>query len=248
MKSSLLVCLFWISIIVVVKSTSSQKKNISNIPTPEGYIRKEYAEGTFSKWVQSLPFKEDNQVLSFDSSIIQYAYYHMYGVIDMPLLFKADLEQCADYCMRFWAEYHKSRNKLDKLYLFDYSGNKKKFKDSKKSFKSFLKWAFAYSNSFSLKKGCMKITVDKLKPGDMIVQNRTGGIGHVSMIMDMCESGEGERLYLIGYSFMPAQEFHVEKADEKYGKGGWFSVDGYFRYLSEFLDFGKPVLRRFPQL
>ena len=90
--------------------------------------------------------------------------------------------------------------------------------------------------------------MDILKPGDMIVQNRNGGIGHASVILDVCESKKGEKLYLIGYSFMPAQEFHIEKAEEKYGRDGWFTIEGYFRYLSEFLDFGEPVLRRFSPL
>ena len=237
---------FCISLLILCSSIPGQERTINNtISTPAGYSRIEYAKGSFSHWVQSLGLKKDNKVLSFDSTVVQYAYYNIYGVVEMPLLFKRDLEQCADYCMRFWAEYHKSQGKLDKLYLFDYSGNKKKFKDSKKSYKSFLKWAFAYSNSYSLKKGCSKILENELKPGDIIVQNRTGGIGHVSVIMDVCESKEGEKLYLIGYSFMPAQEFHIEKAEEKYGKEGWFTIEGYFRYLSDFFDFGKPILRRF---
>jgi hypothetical protein len=79
------------------------------------------------------------------------------------------------------------------------------------------------------------------------------------MIMDVCENGQGERLYLIGFSFMPAQEFHIEKApgrlagrstrrrgnSEPYGKEGWFSYGGYIRYLEEYYPFGEPVLRRF---
>jgi hypothetical protein len=81
----------------------------------------------------------------------------------------------------------------------------------------------------------------------MIVQNENGGIGHVSMIMDACKNEKGEELYLIGYSFMPAQEFHIEGARPEYGKDGWFSIEGYYRYLADYLDLGKPVLRRFVQ-
>lgn len=44
---------------------------------------------------------------------------------------------------------------------------------------------------------------------------------------------------------MPAQEFHVEYASEGYGSGGWFSLEGYYRYLKEYIDLGTPVLRRF---
>jgi hypothetical protein len=163
----------------------------------------------------------------------------------MPLLFKSELEQCADYCMRFWAEYHKDMNKLDSLYLFDYSGNKKKFKNSEKTYTGFLNWAFSFSNSYSLKRGCKKISKNELVPGDIIVQNEGGGIGHASVIMDVCKSEEGKKLYLIGYSFMPAQEFHIEKAASSRGTEGWFTIEGYFDYLSDYIPLGDPVLRRF---
>ncbi len=166
----------------------------------------------------------------------------------MPLLFRSNLEQCADFAMRFWAEYHRVAGKLDQFYLFDYGGNKKQFKLSGQSFVQFLKTSFANSNSHSLKQGCKPVKPDELIPGDLFVQNERGGVGHVSVIIDVCQSKEGKRLFLIGYSFMPAQEFHIEKAEEKYGIQGWFTIEGYTQYLKEYLDFGKPVLRRFEPL
>jgi hypothetical protein len=68
------------------------------------------------------------------------------------------------------------------------------------------------------------------------------------MVMDVCENSSGEKLYLIGYSFMPAQEFHIEKAKKKHGLEGWFTLEGYYQYMEKFpfAKFGKPVLRRFP--
>ncbi|MCK4766062.1 MAG: hypothetical protein KAW12_27940, partial [Candidatus Aminicenantes bacterium] len=220
-------------------------KTIDSIPLPGGYTRLDYPAGSFSDWVQALPLKNNKEILRHDGGTVGFDFYDTIAVVDMPLLFSGDLEQCADYCMRFWAEYHKAKNLLPNLYLFDYNGSRKPFSASNKSFKNFLKWAFAFSNSHSLKKGCKTIKEAELRPGDMIVQNERGGIGHVSMIMDICETKTGQRLYLIGYSFMPAQEFHIEKAAEKYGSSGWFTLAGYVSYLSDFLDLGKPVLRRF---
>lgn len=236
---------FLICLLLITCGLFGQERNNNAISVPEGYTRKVYIKNSFSDWIQSLPMKDNRTVEMYNHDSVHLDYYNIYAVVKMPLLFNTDLEQCADFCMRFWAEYHKVLNKLDKLYLFDYSGNKKRFKDGSRSFRSFLKWAFAYSNSYSLKKGCKKITADELVPGDMIVQNETGGIGHVSMIMDIGESKEGKRLYLIGYSFMPAQEFHIEKAQEGYGIHGWFTLKGYYRYLTDFFNFGEPVLRRF---
>jgi hypothetical protein len=225
----------------------AQEKTIRNsIEAPEGYFRVEFPEKSYSNWIQNLPLKENNIILDYRGNIISpNCFYSVFAVVDMPLLFNSDLEQCADYCMRFWAEYHKDMNRLDSLYLFDYSGNKKKFASSGKTYTNFLKWAFASSNSYSLKMGCKKVSRDELIPGDMIVQNEKGGIGHASVILDVCKSKEGEKLYLIGYSFMPAQEFHIEKAGSTRGTGGWFTLRKYFEYLEAYLPLGKPTLRRF---
>lgn len=247
--------LVFVSMAMLIHPAYPQQPTIaSQIPVPNGFVRKSFPQGSFSNWVQNLPLKNSNQILAYNGSAINdpshnvIALYDVFAVVDMPLIFKADIEQCADYCMRFWAEYHKNLNKLDKLYLFDYNGNKKLYSSSGKSWTGFLKRAFSYSNSYSLKKGCVEIKEGDAVPGDMVVQNESGGVGHVSMIVDKAESKEGKKVYLIGFGFMPAQEFHIEKAADTYGFGGWFTLEGFYRFLDEFLDLGKPVLRRFPAL
>jgi hypothetical protein len=225
-----------------------------DIPVPEGYTRIHYPTSSFSCWMQSLPLKRTKEISLYNgktlSSLYNVFYYqfNVFAVVDMPLLFTSDLEQCADFCMRMWAEYHRAAGTLDKFYLFDYNGQKKPFVSSGKSFKQFLKWAFAGTNSHSLKKGCAEVKEEELMPGDMFVQNQSGGIGHASMIVDMCESKTGEKLCLIGYSFMPAQEFHIEKAPDDYGNGGWFTLKGCRQFLMDSFDYGPPVLRRFKPL
>jgi len=244
MKKTVIFLIF--SLFLNLDSFAQEKTVRNSINTPEGYTRVKFPEGSYSDWIQNLPLKENNTILDYRGfTLSSGGFYSILGVIDMPLLFKSDLEQCADYCMRFWAEYHKDVNKLDFLYLFDYSGNKKKFAGSGKNYKSFLKWIFSYSNSYSLKMGCAEVSKKELIPGDMIVQNEGGGIGHASVILDVCKSEEGKKLYLIGYSFMPAQEFHIEKAASSRGAEGWFTIEGYFDYLSDYIPLGDPVLRRF---
>lgn len=225
----------------------AQEKTIKNsVNTPQGYTRIKFPEGSYCNWIQNLPLKGNNTILDYRGFILSSSsFYSIFGVVDMPLLFDSDLEQCADYCMRFWAEYHKDMNRLDSLYLLDYSGNKKKFKNSGKTYSGFLRWAFSSSNSYSLKMGCKKVSRNELIPGDMIVQNESGGIGHASVILDVCKSKEGKKLYLIGYSFIPAQEFHIEKARDTRGTGGWFTLTKYFEYLEAYLPLGEPTLRRF---
>ena len=218
---------------------------IKSIPVPKGYQRVSYPQGSYSHWLQNLKLKGNKSILDYRGQIVEADFYNVFGVVQMPLLFRSDLEQCADFAMRFWAEYHNAEGKLKTLFLFDYNGRKVDFDKSGKTFWQFLRSAFANTNSHSLKSGCKKVSVKGLRPGDMFVQNERGGIGHVSVIMDLCRSPEGKELILVGYSFMPAQEFHIEKAEDRYGVQGWFTREGCERYLVDHLNYGKPVLRRF---
>jgi hypothetical protein len=205
----------------------------------------EYPSENYSHWLTRRPLKNSLEIADHAGRQIPAGSYSIYAVLDLPLLFTGDLEQCADYAMRLWAEYHKDTNKLEKLYLFDYNGRRQNFQTSRLSYRSFLRRAFANSNSYSLKKGCSAVNTTALVPGDMVVQNERGGVGHVSVVMNVCRSSAGQKLYLLGFSYMPAQEFHIEKALEGYGTEGWFTVEGYFRYLKDYMDLGAPVLRRF---
>ena len=215
-----------------------------SISTPAGYQRKICADGSYSRFLQTLPVKKDNRIAAFNGSFIRD--FNVFAVVDLPLLFKQDLEQCADFAMRLWAEYHKRANILDRLYLFDYNGKRKSFTGSGQSYATFLKRSFANANSYSLKRGSEPVASESdLVPGDMLIQNENGGIGHVSVVMDVCEASGKPRLYLIGFSFMPAQEFHLEQATAGRGVGGWFTLEGYKDFLDEILPFGPPVLRRF---
>ncbi|TGK32753.1 hypothetical protein EHQ12_12505 [Leptospira gomenensis] len=221
-------------------------KKISEIPVPKGSERIPFPKDSFSEFVRHLPLKSEKTLLTFQKKNIL-GRYDTIGVLDLPLLFRDDLEQCADYSMRVWAEYHKQTGNLDRLYLFDYNGNKKRFRQSGLSYTSFLRKAFASSNSFSLKRGAAQISESDLRPGDLFVQNEDGGIGHVSMILDSVKHPNGKKMFLIGFSFMPAQEMHIERAPRGFGSSGWFTYEGFVNHLKESYPYGTPVLRRFPE-
>ncbi len=149
--------------------------------------------------------------------------------------------------MRLWAEYHRRSGKLQKLSLFNYSGKKIYFARSGLSYKGFLKRAFAYANSYSLKKGCQKIRKEDLRPGDMMINNKRGGVGHVSVILDVCRNQKGDKVHLLGYSFIPAQQMRIVRSTGTFGPEGWFTLKGMIIFLKPFSIYGKPVYRRFPE-
>lgn len=201
--------------------------------------------GSYAAWVRQMPLKPDNAILSHVGDTVPPGFYRVLAVSALPLMFRDDLEQCADWCFRLWAEYHRESDKLGRLYLFNYGGRRMFFSKSGKTFRGFLRWAMANANSYSLKRGCLSVDSTELMPGDMLVQNRDGGIGHVSVAIDVCRDSSGNKFYLFGYGYMPAQEFHLERADAELGRDGWFSLDGYLQYLNRHFDFGRPAFRRF---
>jgi hypothetical protein len=235
---------------IIVSQKLFSQNRISEISLPVGYTRIHFAKNSYSHYIQNLPLKADNSILEWSGSKLRLSsfLYNVLAVVDKPILFKEDLEQCADYSMRFWADYHKENNKLSQLFLYNYSGTKKLFKNSKKSYLKYLRWHMAFSNSFSVKSGAQKISKNKkLRPGDMFVQNKNGGIGHVSVVVDAAENKNGKRIYLIGYSYMPAQEFHIEDAENISETEAWFTKEAYIKYLDDtkLSHYGKAVLRRF---
>ena len=235
------------AILVALSSAAlANDRTVRDLPLPDGYERVTYKKGTYSHWLQNAPLKKSKTIALHDGRSYKPGsnWYKIAAVLDFPLMFDQDLEQCADFAMRLWAEYHAATGQLTKLQLFNYDGTKKKLK-SASGYRNFLRLAMAYSNSHSIKQGAKKVESSDLRPGDMFVQNKNGGIGHVSVIVDVAKSKSPGKpnLYQVGFSFMPAQEFHIEKAPTN---NGWFTEKEFEQFLERHLgSFGKPVLRRF---
>jgi hypothetical protein len=224
------------------------------IPVPKGYQRIKTEKNSFAEWMRTLPVKPAGaSILAYTGEKLPDTFYKIFGIIDIPLLSKRDIEQCADWAYRFWYEYQRETGQRENLWLSDYPGNKitfEKWKSEQKgkdpTLSEFFIWTCDHANSYSQKMGLYEVKEERqLKPGDLMVQNQKGGVGHVSILFDVCENEAGGRLYLIGFGFMPAQECHIEEAPADLGQEGWFTLDGYRQYLKQHLDFGKPELRSF---
>ena len=59
-----------------------------------------------------------------------------------------------------------------------------------------------------------KISEKDIQPGDIFIYG--GSPGHVEMVVDVCENKDGDKAFLLGQGYMPAQQFHILKnpADE----------------------------------
>ncbi|PCJ19371.1 MAG: hypothetical protein COB02_08265 [Candidatus Cloacimonadota bacterium] len=235
---------FLIIFILSSKSYTLETIHLKFIP-PENYNRVLFSQNSFANYIQSLPLKDDNKILKHDGQLAKQKRWNSLAVISMPLMFKDNLEQCSDFCMRFWANFHKKQNRLNQLILFNYMGENKPFISSGLSYNKFLRKSFAFSNSYSLKRALKKVDSNKLIPGDLIIQSRGHKLGHVSMIMDLAINSKKQRLYLIGFSAIPAQEFHIESAKGFSQFNEWFTIEAFQKYLASKIKRGKPSFRRF---
>lgn len=236
----------------MVRSEAVREVLCDAVPVPPGFRRFRLEEGSFAAWVRRLPVQaEGAEVMTWDGRKAPQKFYRVWRVSALPLKFRQDLEQCADWAFRLWHEYQSEAGAGDDAWLLDYNGRHVRYGDWKKARRgaspdAFFRWAASNANSHSQKQGLRRISGEAgLLPGDILVQNETGGVGHTSIVLDAAEDSQGIRVFLMGFGFMPAQNLHVERADPGRGPGGWFTLDGYQQFLAEHLPFGPPVLRGF---
>ena len=100
-----------------------------------------------------------------------------------------------------------------------------------------------YAGSASLEKEMIHVSPGQVTAGDVLIQG--GFPGHAIIILDMAENHNGDRLMLLGQSFMPSQEFHLLKnlADQKISP--WFRVrdQGVLKTPEWLFDMGRDARR-----
>lgn len=65
------------------------------------------------------------------------------------------------------------------------------------------------------------VELSDIQIGDIIIHGGTPG--HCQMIMDICENDKGEKMFLVGQGFMPAQQMHIVKHN-KSENNPWYSL------------------------
>lgn len=81
--------------------------------------------------------------------------------------------------------------------------------DSYESFVKYLRMVFCYAGTLSMETESEEIDCSQMRIGDVFLKG--GSPGHVVMVIDICENEAGQRAFLLGQGYMPAQEFHVLK-------------------------------------
>ncbi|MFT3675301.1 MAG: DUF4846 domain-containing protein [Chitinophagaceae bacterium] len=239
--------------------------SVADIPLPQGYLRSSDSAGSFAYWLRQRPLKKDNTVYLYDGRIKgnQQA---QFAVLDIPVGDK-DLQQCADAVMRLRAEYLFDQKRWDEISFLATSGQVLSFSrwqqgyryrlkgqyleeyntspvqaSARQNLEQYLQLVFTYAGTSSLHRQLRKADTGKpLKAGDVFLQ--PGFPGHAMLVMDVAEK-EGERIFLLAQSYMPAQDIHIVKNPEDSGLSPWFKEEDKGRLVTpEWVFEDRPLYR-----
>jgi hypothetical protein len=144
----------------------------------------------------------------------------------------ADLEQCADFVLRFDAEWRYGRGERAMAYLAA-SGDRMPYAaflrrraggvggDTHAVFRRYLDDIFARANTGSLAREGRAVALAEVRPGDVLVATGVP-FGHAVLILDVARDEGGRAAVLIGQGYMPAQSFHVLRPDRAHT---WFAIE-----------------------
>ncbi len=181
---------------------------IKNIPLPDGFERTQLEESSFANWLEDVPLKKDKTVYKYDGTP-KYNQLAQFAVLDISVGTK-DLQQCADAVMRLRAEYLFAQKRYDEIVFIDNANKKYAFSlpYNRENFAKYLESVFGMCGSASLAKQ-LKFKNDfiGIEAGDVII--RGGFPGHAVIVMDIAKNKDGEKIYLLAQSYMPAQDIHV---------------------------------------
>ncbi|MCB1137612.1 MAG: DUF4846 domain-containing protein [Leptospiraceae bacterium] len=205
-------------------------ERVGQIPAPAGYNRVDYPQDGFASFLRSLTLLESSTVYLYNGLPKRNQSAH-FGIVDLSVG-KRDLQQCADALIRLRAEFFYRAGRKEEIRfhftsgdLSSYSswsrgmrpviqGNRVRFlkkaapADTPDIFWNYLENLFTYAGTISLKRDSEPVpSGESPRIGDFFLQS--GSPGHAVMILDHARSPGGLDLYLLGQSYMPAQQFHV---------------------------------------
>jgi hypothetical protein len=180
-----------------------------------------------------------------------------------------DLQQCADAVIRLRAEYLWGAGRADDV-CFRFTrgdlatwarwrdGWRPRMHDNavrwersappaldRANFRSYLDTVFTFAGTSSLSRELTTPTArDHILPGDVLIE--PGFPGHAVVVLDVAEDRQGRRIYLLGQSYMPAQQLHVLKAPGS-SLSPWYEADPRGPVATPEWRFPEHSWRRFPE-
>jgi Domain of unknown function (4846) len=227
-----------------------------DIQCPDGFARTVVKTGSFADWLRNLPLKESGaKILNFDGSVKPNQLFHA-AVIDIDTGRK-NLQQCADAVIRLRAEYLTFTNgnpapfsRWRAGYRPSLSGNIVRWERSDKpdtshrNFRAYLDTVFMYAGTASLSRELEAVRdIGQIQIGDVFIHG--GAPGHAVIVLDMAVNKKGEKAFMVGQSFMPAQDMHVLRNLHLPSLAPWYEIGSGERIQTPEWEFASSELKRF---
>ena len=227
-------------VIILCGSAVSTDTVITRFKVPAGYQQVKAQPGSFACYLQQLPLKPAGTHTKTYKGTIARTDAETAAVVDISVG-NQDLQQCADAVMRLRGEYlyqqkdYKSISfnfvsgfKCDYEHYangYRYQGDRWVLKARKNydytTFMNYMNLVFMYAGTLSLEKQLHPVTTPaELKAGDVFIHG--GSPGHCFIVMDVVQSEQHKKMFLLAQSFMPAQNLQVLQYSPGYC---WFSMD-----------------------
>jgi hypothetical protein len=128
--------------------------------------------------------------------------------------------------MRLRAEYFYEKSDFDKINFTDNNGTSYTYKApfSRKFFDAYLERVFGMCGTASLSKQLRtKVDLENIESGDVLI--RGGFPGHAVIVMDVAANKDGNKIFLLAQSYMPAQDIHVLNNPADKNLSPWYKVN-----------------------
>lgn len=213
---------------------------------PKGFERKPMDVGSFGFFLRKLPLKpQGSKVLYYNGAEKENQGVYD-AVVDLPIGRK-DLHQCADAIIRLRAEYLWQNGQFDQINFRFTNGFPAEYERWRKggrikldgnraywtetaaasnsyaTFWSYLELVFSYAGTLSLSKELKPKVPADLQAGDVFI--RGGSPGHAVIVVDLAESKDGRKVFLLAQSYMPAQEIQILRNPSDPSLSPWYSAD-----------------------
>lgn len=218
-----------LSYITRIHDDSVLIKRVGDIPLPLEHIKRDSVEpGSFAEYLRNLPLKPEGYPTHLYNGSEKANKRSTFRVVDMDID-SVDLQQCADACIRLYAEYLWHSKQYGKIkfhfvsgFLADYDrwahgeririnqrrtqaswyrlNNQEDYSYS--TFRQYLLMVFAYAGTASLPMDMEENEWGIINIGDVIIQ--PGSPGHAVIVVD-----KAREFFLLAQSYMPAQEIEI---------------------------------------
>ncbi len=212
----------------------------------------------YSKWLLDLELYPQGHETRYYNGDVKYNSSQIcVGVLKMDLVgaftkggkeVPSDLQQCADACIRLWAEYLWKNKQYEKIHFkggngfvyeytkwaagyrvhFDKNWHATWSKDAQPdhsyaTFRKYLSLVFTYCGTLTLSKELKKAEATDLRPGDILIYG--GSPGHALTVMDVLRNKKtGQLRVMFSQSYMPAQEIEILASPDD-NNAPWFDID-----------------------